>query len=102
MQPRALSSAESFGIGRLTALFLALNVADVIITYWLLDHGGYEINPLLSEVSNCPATKMMLACIFALLVVLWNRPHVMLALVIGMACVVVWNVAMAGALLLVW
>lgn len=88
--------AGRLGLHELVVLFLALNMADVLLTAWLLERGGMEANPLLSGADDWAAMKMGMAATCALFVVLWNRPRVMRALVVGMLCVVGWNLAMTG------
>jgi hypothetical protein len=87
------------GMAELSLLFLALNLADVVLTAWLLCRGGIELNPLLACLADWPAVKMALAASAALFVVLWGRPQVLLGLVVGMSVVVAWNLAMAGVAL---
>lgn len=87
------------GMAELAVLFLALNLADVMLTCWLLGQGGVEVNPLLCRLSDWPSTKMALASGCCLFVVLWDRPRIMRGLVVGMLLVVAWNTAMAGAAL---
>ena len=97
---RRAKGLQRLDMTELAALFVALNLADLALTLWLLEHGGVEVNPLLSGVSDWPSTKMAFAFACAALVVLWNRPRVMRALVIGMTVVVLWNLAMAGVVVM--
>ncbi len=90
---------QRLGMTELALQFLALNVADVVLTCWLLGQGGVEANPLLSGACDWPAMKMAMASACALFVVLWNRPRIMRMLVIGMLCIVGWNLIMAGVAL---
>lgn len=90
---------QRLGMTELALLFLALNVADVVLTCWLLGHGGIEVNPILCGADGWPQTKLCMASACALFVVLWNRPRVMHMLVVGMAVVVGWNLAMTGVAL---
>jgi hypothetical protein len=86
-------------MAELALLFLALNLADVLLTCWLLGCGGVEANPLLCGRGDWPAMKMAMAAGCALFVVSWGRVAVMRGLVFGMLLVVMWNVAMAGVAL---
>lgn len=84
---------------RLVAAFLLLNVGDCVITHYLLEAGGIELNPLLQH-SDWMPLKMLMALAAASAVVRWDRPQVMLGLVIGMLLVVAWNAAMAALLVI--
>jgi hypothetical protein len=83
----------------LAVLFLALNLADIVLTSLLLECGGVEVNPLLCGRTDWPSMKMAMATGSALFVMAWDRPRVMRVLVVGMLCVVGWNVAMTGVAL---
>ena len=84
----------------LVVLFLALNLVDVLLTCWLLTQSGMvEANPLLSGRDSWASMKMGMAATCALFVVLWDRPRIMRALVVGMLGIVGWNLAMAGVAL---
>lgn len=91
--------AGRLGLHEFVVLFLALNLADVLLTCSLLGRGGTEVNPLLSGADDWAAMKMGMASACALFVVLWDRPRVMRALCIGMLGIVGWNLAMTGVAL---
>ena len=99
MKTAARRTGHQLSLHELSVAFLALNLVDVALTCWLLEHGGVEVNPILCGADGWPAMKLCMASTCALFVVLWNRPRVMRLLVIGMAVVVGWNLAMTGVAL---
>ncbi|KKL07133.1 hypothetical protein LCGC14_2589110, partial [marine sediment metagenome] len=80
------------GMSKLGVSFVALNVVDALLTIHAIDsNSGYEGNPVLAWMGpwEFTAAKVVLPVTLALLLV--RRKGVMIALNIGIALVVIWN-----------
>jgi len=81
-----------------TIIWLMLNITDASLTFFALQHGLTEANPLLA----CLPGPELILVKFALAVgVLWGlqrfrRTHLLLPLNVLMGLVVVWNIAIMG------
>lgn len=82
----------------LFVLLIALNVADLVVTRYVLEQGGRELNPLLAALFKRmePVLAMLMVKIPFLLAVYFLMPQVpivvMQVLVVGYACLMLWNV----------
>lgn len=85
-------------IGALALCFVALNLADAVLSMELVRHGGIELNPLLAALDTWVVWKIVLATIAAVYVYIAGNKAIMRGLVGGMALIVGWNLAMAGIL----
>ena len=89
----AVSFLASFlARNRLTLVFVALNLADCLLTSVLLSHGMVEANPLWRYESLW--LKMPLVVLLA--VYFRKRSTTMMILALGMALVVLWNLHLLG------
>ena len=98
-RPRTSPSQTAF------LIWVALNVADALITWYSFGLGASEANPLLSSFQQAQGAgpmlllKVALAALVGALVRRWGKRHVLRAMVWGMLIVVVYNLAVAGYLL---
>lgn len=82
----------------LFVLLVALNVADLVLTRYVLEQGGRELNPLLAALFKRmePMSAMLMVKIPFLLAVYFLMPQVpivvMQVLVVGYAGLMLWNV----------
>jgi hypothetical protein len=81
---------------RIALPFIVLNVADITLTVLALSLGGRELNYIYSALGSpilVVAVKMLLVGGVVLALGLFRRTHLLNWLNIGMALIVVWNVA---------
>lgn len=82
----------------LLLVLIVLNVADIALTDRILKNGGRELNPLLAALFKRmePIPAMLIVKIPFLLAVYFLMPQVpivvMQVLVVGYACLMLWNV----------
>lgn len=83
---------------RLAVAFVALNVVDIMVTLWLVSSGrGVEANPVMGAVIGAsPALSILfkvgVSVAVATMIIKWNKPQVMGALVAVMSGVCLFNI----------
>jgi hypothetical protein len=81
---------------RIALPFIILNVADITLTMLALSLGSHELNYIYSALGNpilVIATKMLMVGGVILALGVSRRTHLLNWLNVGMALIVVWNVA---------
>lgn len=80
---------------RQSSLFLSLNVADLVITVFLLSIGAQEMNPIYASsqsLLSLAITKVALMSLILVGLVAGNRMHLLKWLNIGLGLIVIWNI----------
>lgn len=97
----AADSSLPLGRWLMAAALLGLNLLDVVVTKWILQRGGTEMNPVMRPIIRDPAAPLVVKLLVATLVgaLLLASPRnsrfadrAMVVVVVAYAVVVAWNI----------
>ncbi len=77
------------------SLFVGFNIADLLLTAFLLSIGAPELNPVFASMGNIyvfAAAKIAMMGVVVLGLARFNRLHLLKWLNVGMGLIVAWNI----------
>ena len=78
-----------------SSLFAGFNIADLLLTVFLLSIGAPELNPIFASMGNIyvfAVTKIAMVGLVVLALARFNQLHLLKWLNVGMGLIVVWNI----------